>query len=229
MRLMMGLSTLVIAAVAILWLALRPVESPRAEPPARPAPGATGGEPATAAPAPVAEVPEPAEPAPPARNAPSEARAPVPTAAGEPARHRLVPPRATPVPRPVQAIPTPRPIAPEPPTDEPDEPAADEPSEPPAREAIKSAIQSAKPLVGDCYTQALAHSPELAGTLKVSFTVTADAEGTGRIRDAEVLDDGLRQPFLEMCVLEALGSAEYPIPAGGGEFEVTYPFVLNTD
>lgn len=236
MRLMMGLSTLVIAAVALLWLALRPVQSPRAEPPpprtAEKTPSAPPSAPAPATPKPETLPPTAPPPAAPPSRAPgpSEARA-VDPAPGAPARHRLVPPRATPIPRPVQAIPTPRPVAPAPEDEAPeDEAPEDEPADPPpAREAIKSAIRSAKPLVADCYTQALAHSPALAGTLKVSFTVTADADGSGRIRDAEVLDDGLRQPFLEMCVLEALGTAEYPIPAGGGQFKVTYPFVLKAE
>lgn len=210
MRLVMGLSTLVVAAVAVLWLAMRPVEAPK-----RPAPGATGGEPARSAapapadePAPEAAAPEAVEEAP----EPAEAQVEPPP---EPPRHRLVAPRATPLPRPVQAIPTPTAIPP-PPVDP-----------PPTRVAVQNAVRSAKPLVGDCYAQALEHSPDLGGTLKVSFTVTPDDEGVGRIRDAEVLDEGLRQPFLEMCVLEALGTAEYPVPEGAdGELKVTYPFVL---
>lgn len=208
MRLMMGLSALVIAAVALLWLAMRPVDPP---PRTGVTPAPTRSPEAVDAPTP-APSPE-ATPAPePDRAEAPDPPADTPPAPAEPPRFRLVAPRATPVPRPVQAIPTPKAVPVDP---------------PPARVAVQNAVNSAKPLVADCYTQALAHSPELGGTLKVSFTVVPDAEGVGRIRDAEVLDDGLRQPFLEMCVLEALGTAEYPTPEGAeGELKVTYPFVL---
>jgi len=212
MRLMMGLSTLVIAAVALLWLALAPVEAPPrptaavasdGPTPSRPGPSERQPAPRAAETSPVTPDATAAQPEAPIAEAPPP----------RPPRFRLVTPRATPVPRPVQAIPTPRVI---PPVDP-----------PPAKVAVHNAVRSAKPLVAECYTQALVHSPDLAGTLRVRFTVERDAGGVGRIREAAVLDEGLRQPFLEMCVLEALGTAEYPAPEGiDGTLKVTYPFVL---
>ncbi|MEZ4437433.1 MAG: AgmX/PglI C-terminal domain-containing protein [bacterium] len=92
-------------------------------------------------------------------------------------------------------------------------------------EAVKGAVEQAKPLVADCYAQALRRTPDLAGRLTVRFTVVQEA-GEGRIRDAEVVDEGLQRPFLEMCVLDALGQMTYPAPEGEGEVVVTYPFVL---
>lgn len=92
-------------------------------------------------------------------------------------------------------------------------------------EAVKGAVEQAKPLVADCYAQALRRTPDLAGRLTVKFTVVQEA-GEGRIRDAEVVDEGLQRPFLEMCVLDALGQMTYPAPEGEGEVVVTYPFVL---
>lgn len=94
-----------------------------------------------------------------------------------------------------------------------------------SREAVRGAIDEAKPMVTDCYAQALRRTPDLAGRLVVKFTVVQEA-GEGRIRDAEVVDEGLRRPFLEMCVLDALGKMVYPAPEGEGEVVVTYPFVL---
>ncbi|MCA9538743.1 MAG: AgmX/PglI C-terminal domain-containing protein, partial [Myxococcales bacterium] len=93
------------------------------------------------------------------------------------------------------------------------------------KEAVRSAIQSARPVVADCYQQALAGNAELAGTLTVKFTVVSK-DDEGRIRDAEIEGEGIGNPFLEMCVLKALGDTSFPVPDGGGEVVVRYPFKL---
>lgn len=95
-------------------------------------------------------------------------------------------------------------------------------------EGVRLAIEGARPMVADCYGQALRRTPDLAGRLTVRFTVVQQA-GEGRIRDAEVVDEGLRRPFFEMCVLDALGQMTYPSPEEDGEVLVTYPFVLQND
>lgn len=91
--------------------------------------------------------------------------------------------------------------------------------------AVQEAVGLARPRIGECYRQALARDATLKGVLVVKFTVERRG-GDGRIRDAEIQNDGLVQPFLEMCVLDALGQVRYPVPEGYGEVTVTYPFVL---
>ncbi len=90
---------------------------------------------------------------------------------------------------------------------------------------VRTAISAAKPAVAGCYEQALARSPDLAGRLLVQFTIR-QGEGKGSLGDAEVIEDGLGNPFLGMCVIDALAKVDYPAPTGRGEVVVKYPFVL---
>ena len=48
----------------------------------------------------------------------------------------------------------------------------------------------------------------------------------GRLGDAEILEDGMNNPFMGACVLEALAKVEYPAPEGQGEITVKYPFIF---
>lgn len=212
MRSMMAFSTLVVVVVAVVWLAMRPTEPRPVERPIH-EPAATRTA-APAAPTPAPPAPLPAEPAAPAPvKAHTRTKAPPPTPEGStPPRPALEVPPAVRAPLPPVAVPTPTAVAPPPP------PTVD-------RHAVKAAITAAKPGVTDCYQQALARNPELGGILKVQFTVTRQ-DGTGRIKDAEIADEGLGNPFFEMCVLTALGEMEYPAPEGEGEVVVTYPFKL---
>jgi hypothetical protein len=93
-------------------------------------------------------------------------------------------------------------------------------------EDVQDAIAAAKPAVLTCYEEALKSRADLAGVLKVRFTVES-ASGAGRLRDAEIVDDGLGGPFLGMCVLKALADVDYPAPPGGEPLTVTYPFRLS--
>ncbi|MCB9536904.1 MAG: AgmX/PglI C-terminal domain-containing protein [Myxococcales bacterium] len=92
-------------------------------------------------------------------------------------------------------------------------------------EDVQTAIQAAKPAVAGCYEQALKRTPDLGGRLLVQFTIR-QGEGKGSLGDAEVIEDGLGNPFLGMCVIDALAKVDYPAPSGQGEVVVKYPFVL---
>jgi len=98
------------------------------------------------------------------------------------------------------------------------------------KEDIKDAVHEAKAPITDCYEQALKKNPDLAGRLKVKFTLVKKDE-VGRLNDASIVDEdgegAINHPFLAICVLKALGEVEYPAPEGGdGEGTVTYPFNL---
>lgn len=90
---------------------------------------------------------------------------------------------------------------------------------------VQTAVRAAKPAVAGCYEQALKRTPDLAGRLLVRFTIR-QGEGKGSLGDAEVIEDGLGNPFLGMCVIDALAKVDYPAPTGRGEVVVNYPFVL---
>ena len=100
------------------------------------------------------------------------------------------------------------------------------PSEPMAmrREAIREAIQQATPAIGGCYEQILARNPEAAGLLKVQFKLVAEG-GVARLKDAEITEDSLGDPFLGMCALKAIADLTFEAEADG-EVVVNYPFIL---
>lgn len=206
MRSVMAFSTLVVLVVAVVWLAMRPTTPQPVGPvtrgalPETPAAPTPPEPPPTEPVVPPVETPPPAPTPPPAEPEAPPLVAPTPPVGGE--RTQLPP----------VALPTPTALPPPP------RPTVD-------RHGVQSAVRAAKPGVVDCYRQALERNPELGGTLRVRFTV-ARKDGTGRIRDAEIADEGLGNPFFEMCVLTALGEMEYPAPDGDGEVVVTYPFNL---
>lgn len=89
-------------------------------------------------------------------------------------------------------------------------------------DAVKDAIGQAKPGIVACYAQALEKNAEVAGRLVVRFTIHA-ANGVGRLRDAEIVEDDPGNPFLGMCALGAIAKVEFEA-AADGIVTVTYPF-----
>jgi outer membrane biosynthesis protein TonB len=160
-----------------------------------------------------------------ATSAPAVAPAP-PVAANPP----VAPPVPVEPPVPVAPVPVPPSSAAARPPARPGAVAAD-PPRPPAepappalnRDDIKDAISAARPAVQRCYEDALKGNPDLAGNLKVRFTVVQSG-GTGHLRDAEIAEDDTGNPFLGMCALKALAEVEFPAPGRDGVVTVTYPF-----
>lgn len=91
-------------------------------------------------------------------------------------------------------------------------------------DAVKFAIDQAKPGIVDCYEQALEKAPDLAGAFTVRFTIHAE-NGAGTLRDAEIVADELGNPFLGMCALNAIAKVEFDAKADG-VVTVNYPFNL---
>jgi hypothetical protein len=91
------------------------------------------------------------------------------------------------------------------------------------REQIKAAIQDVIPSVRHCYESGLKLRDGSRGRVTASFTLVV-ADGGGFMRDAEIVDSALNNPLTDSCVLEALSNAHFPMPEGGGEVRVTYPF-----
>jgi hypothetical protein len=97
------------------------------------------------------------------------------------------------------------------------------------RQAIKDGVAVVKPEIVGCYDQALAQSPELAGTLKVLFEIGPDPDDDSRgLVVAGEVDSAMGSPFFEACVLQAIVGADFPRP-DGGIVKVTYPFTFKSD
>lgn len=94
-------------------------------------------------------------------------------------------------------------------------------------EAVKHAIEQAKPGIVDCYEQALKQDPEAEGRLVVEFTIRAEG-GVGTLQDAEVVEDDPGSPFLGMCALGAIAKVRFETEEDG-IVKVKYPFVLKPE
>ncbi|MFL5321726.1 MAG: AgmX/PglI C-terminal domain-containing protein [Myxococcaceae bacterium] len=101
--------------------------------------------------------------------------------------------------------------------------AAPDPAVVAQKDQIRKAINAVKPLIAECYRQALKTDPSLGGTVKLDFTIES-FDGGGRMSVGEVPESELHSPFFEACVLEKVGHADFPPPDGNGTIKVRYPF-----
>ena len=74
-----------------------------------------------------------------------------------------------------------------------------------------------------CYETELLKKPDLAGKVVLRFTIGAD----GAIDEVSVSDNGTGNAPLSACLVEAAKRMEFPPPEGGGDVEVTYPFIFS--
>jgi TonB family protein len=75
-----------------------------------------------------------------------------------------------------------------------------------------------------CYSRQLDREPNLWGKVTVNFTISGD----GRVNEALVLSSSLNNTNVEECVLRVIRRIVFPLPRGGGEVIVTYPFLFTT-
>lgn len=71
-----------------------------------------------------------------------------------------------------------------------------------------------------CYEQGLQLDPSLAGRVGVRFTIG----GNGQVKVADVENTTLNSKQIEDCILMRLKSWKFPLPDGGVDVKVSYPF-----
>lgn len=84
---------------------------------------------------------------------------------------------------------------------------------------IRRVIRRALPRLRYCYEKELLADPSLAGTVTVRFTITAD----GRVTKSRAA--GINHTVAG-CAASAVAGLTFPAPTGGGELNVSYPFVF---
>jgi hypothetical protein len=92
---------------------------------------------------------------------------------------------------------------------------------------VTNVIRGLLPQIKDCYEKALVDHPDLSGRTLVKFKVRGKG-GRGVVDEGEIDPDAknpLDSPAVEMCILEVISKAEFPV-SGDGVAEVDYPFVL---
>ncbi|MCM2282879.1 MAG: AgmX/PglI C-terminal domain-containing protein [Bdellovibrionaceae bacterium] len=73
-----------------------------------------------------------------------------------------------------------------------------------------------------CYEQGLQGDPQLAGRVEVAWTIN----GNGQVTTAGVANTTLNSKIVEDCILLRLRSWKFPLPEGGVDVKVSYPFLL---
>ncbi len=90
------------------------------------------------------------------------------------------------------------------------------------RDLIADVINRNLGQVRFCYEQGLQGDPALAGRVAVDFTIG----GQGQVKVASVGSTTLNSKLVEDCILLRLKTWKFPLPEGGADVKVSYPFAL---
>lgn len=90
------------------------------------------------------------------------------------------------------------------------------------RSAIDEVIRRNLGQVRFCYEQALQGTPSLSGRVAMGFTIG----GNGLVKSAQVENSSMANKGVEDCITMRLKTWKFPVPQGGVDVKVTYPFVL---
>lgn len=105
-----------------------------------------------------------------------------------------------------------------------DDGAADDPDQ----EYVRGAVMGLLPLIKDCYQQAHARRPDLAGKLVVHFTIEGEPDVGGVVTDStiDVASSDIKDPELGNCVAQTMFALEIDPPVEGMKVDVTFPFTF---
>lgn len=90
------------------------------------------------------------------------------------------------------------------------------------RDQIAAVINRNLGQVRFCYEQGLQSEPSLNGRVSVDFTIG----GNGLVKAASVGNSSLNAKGVEDCIVLRLKTWKFPLPDGGVDVKVSYPFVL---
>ncbi|MCA9688707.1 MAG: AgmX/PglI C-terminal domain-containing protein [Myxococcales bacterium] len=86
------------------------------------------------------------------------------------------------------------------------------------------------PLATECYESALEQDEAIAGRMVMKFAIVGDEEIGGLVDNVELAEDNeIKHEGLVECMRESMLSVTFDPPQGGGQVQVTYPFVFSTD
>ncbi|MBX5482103.1 MAG: AgmX/PglI C-terminal domain-containing protein [Myxococcaceae bacterium] len=88
--------------------------------------------------------------------------------------------------------------------------------------AIRTAIDSVKPLIRQCFEDAADRFPP-PQKVTLRFTVIGQSL-SGHFDDGEIQSSTIVDPWVQSCFLDALTDARFPVPEGGGKATVSWPF-----
>jgi hypothetical protein len=89
-------------------------------------------------------------------------------------------------------------------------------------ELIRKVVHDHRAQLRTCYETQLTNKPKLAGKLVSGWTINE----AGSVTEVHTAETTLHDNTVEDCVASKIKSWRFPIPKGGGEASVTYPFVF---
>lgn len=92
------------------------------------------------------------------------------------------------------------------------------------KEVIARYIKSQLGQIRYCYERQLSASPDLYGKVMVKFTIGA----TGSVTAQSVANSSMNNSMVEGCILRRVASWQFPIPKGGTQVLVSYPFLFKS-
>lgn len=90
------------------------------------------------------------------------------------------------------------------------------------RDMIAAVINRNMGQVRFCYEQGLQSDPKLTGRVAVNFTIGA----SGAVKTSSINNTTLNSKIVEDCIMNRLRSWKFPLPEGGVDVKVSYPFLL---
>jgi hypothetical protein len=90
------------------------------------------------------------------------------------------------------------------------------------RDQIAAVINRNLGQVRFCYEQGLQSDPSLSGRVSVDFTIG----GNGLVKAAAIGNSTMNAKAVEDCLVLRLKTWKFPLPEGGVDVKVSYPFVL---
>lgn len=89
-------------------------------------------------------------------------------------------------------------------------------------ELIRKVVHEHRAQIRTCYEAQLNSRPNLAGKLISAWTI----DPQGLVTESHTQETTLRDKAVESCVAAKIKTWRFPIPKGGGEVFVTYPFIF---
>ena len=89
-------------------------------------------------------------------------------------------------------------------------------------ELIRKVVHDHRAQIRTCYETQLTSRPNLAGKLVSAWTI----DQSGTVTEAHTAESTLHDHTVESCVAARIKTWRFPIPKGGGEVFVTYPFIF---
>ena len=90
------------------------------------------------------------------------------------------------------------------------------------RDLIDEVIKRNMGQIRFCYEQGLQGDPSLAGRVAVDFVIG----GSGLVKAASIANSSLNSNPVQECIVMRLKTWKFPLPQGGVDVKVSYPFVL---